>query len=299
MLLLGCARTPSGSCCDETETGSTSAEATSSSTQVPAEDEGTTADSGQDGTTESENGPIWRVPQLQPCDPNATAPAEVTLVSWNVMAGRQGPIDQIADELVAMQADIIVVQELDINNVRSDRVDQPHLLHERLGMPYVFATSVWNEKGQFGMGIYSTLPFSEVDVLRLDSEGAYEPRIALSASLCVGPHTVRIVNVHSDFYEEANARNAAETVAWAAEDIGNGVALVGDFNAVLTDPGPQEALQAGLQDVVAQFDDGPTRGNNRIDFVFADQALAKRVTAAEVVQNDTSDHRPLRLTLSY
>ena len=250
----------------------------------------------------SDGQPLFRRPMVEACNPGAAIfPRPLRLVTWNVAVGRETSIGQVGADLVKLAPDVVLVQELDVGTQRSGTMDQARVLADLLGMAHTYAAAMAWDGGWFGQGIFSRFPIAEVEVRRLDRPDlSLEPRIGLSAWLCVGRSILRVISFHGDSDSaEVAARNAVEVVGWATTRIGDGTILAGDFNAEFDQRGPQAALSAGLVDVLGPFDPGPTFGNRRIDFIFADSGLARQVVMAGIGASTASDHRPLAVDLTF
>jgi endonuclease/exonuclease/phosphatase family metal-dependent hydrolase len=237
-------------------------------------------------------------PTLRPCDPKAPMPSRIRVVTWNMEAARGSSIGAIGQVLAGLQPDVVLLQEVDDGVHRTGGINEAETLADALGLAYGFAESVPWDGGHYGLAMLSRLPFASFDRLSLDAPTASERRIAIDASLCLGPRPYRVIDTHADFVPDAEPVNVRELLAAIAGQIGKGLLLGGDLNATVSDPGPQAIFAAGLADVVAPRDASPTSGPNRIDFVVADAVLAPKVTAAQVVASDASDHRPVAVDLT-
>jgi endonuclease/exonuclease/phosphatase family metal-dependent hydrolase len=248
------------------------------------------------GSTPTSGGPDSRLlvtPPLVTCDPAASAPARVRVVTWNIDAAQTSSTGDIAAVLAGLDPDVVLLQEVDVNTQRSGVVDQPSVLAAALGEAYAFGEAIPWDGGVYGLALLSRLPFQAVTRISLDAPDASERRIGLETTLCFGPTAVTVVDTQADVVPSASAENAMDLLAALKPRIGQGLLLAGDFNALPTDPGPEAALAAGLADVVARTDTSPTADASRIDFVFADARLAPRFTSGQVVASDKSDHRPV------
>ena len=116
--------------------------------------------------------------------PNVHAPKRSRIVTWNIRAARSAPVDAIAAELQAMQADVIALQEVDVRTRRTGFVDQPAALATALGFHYVFAASIKWDEGDYGLAVLSRWPLTEVRRHRLAATAAGEPRIVLEVTVC-------------------------------------------------------------------------------------------------------------------
>lgn len=264
----------------------------------PSPDAQPESDDGTADTAEDPDDRLLILPDLVQCDANPTAPERVRLATWNMGAARGSSIDAVRDQLADVDADVVLIQEIEIGARRTDEIDQPAVLAEALAYDYAFAAALQFDGGDFGMAVFSRLPFQSAQRIALDSSDAYEPRIAIDATICVGPTPLRLVDVHADFMPEANARNLGEL----ADRLGpgaSGLVIAGDFNADPNADGVRTLLDAsGTVDLFAELDPSPTREGERIDFVLASPDLAPAVSAGEVVPNEASDHALLWVDVS-
>jgi endonuclease/exonuclease/phosphatase family metal-dependent hydrolase len=239
------------------------------------------------------SGPDTRLliaPPLTACDASVAPPARVRVATWNMDAALTSPLGDLANVLAGIDADVVLLQEVDVGTKRSGGVNQAELLARQLGTAYVFAESIPWDGGHYGLATLSRLPIAAVRRISLDVADASERRIGLELTICFGAVAIHVVNLHADIVADAGAQNVRDLVSALKASIGTGLILAGDFNAAPSDAGPQAALAAGLQDVVATRDAAATSGARRQDFIFADARVAPRVTAARVVATNKSDH---------
>ncbi|MEM7158530.1 MAG: endonuclease/exonuclease/phosphatase family protein [Myxococcota bacterium] len=252
---------------------------------------------GLGGSTAPSDDRLLVLPPLQPCVAEGPAPESIRVASWNISAGRRSSLSQVQAQLEQIDADVLLLQELDVGTRRTNGVDQPRALAEALGMDFGFAAALEWDGGDFGLAVLSRLPFFSARRVSLDSEGADEPRIVFDVRVCAGSQPLRLLDVHADFLEEANLRNLEDLRDFLGPNPPGPIVVAGDFNAVDEAPGVQAVLSTGLVDLFSSWDPGPTRQGERIDFVFVDEALAPRVLEAGRVQTDASDHTPLWIDL--
>lgn len=224
-------------------------------------------------------------------------PASIRVVSWNVSAGRRSSLGQVQAVLEQLDADVLLLQELDVETRRTGMVDQPQVLADALEMELGFAAALEWDGGDFGLAVLSRLPFSAARRISLDSEGGYEPRIVFDVTVCAGAQSLQMFDVHVDFVEEVNVRNLEDLSELLGPDPPGPLVVAGDFNATEDTPGVQAMLSTGLVDVFDQWDPGPTRNGERIDFMLVDEASALRVIDAGRMETEASDHTPLWIDL--
>jgi endonuclease/exonuclease/phosphatase family metal-dependent hydrolase len=236
---------------------------------------------------------LFVMPPLAACDETAPAPARLRVVTWNMHAALSSSIETVAEVLAGIDADIVLLQEVDAFTDRSGGVDQPRRLAELLGEDYVFASALPWDGGEFGLAIVSRLRFTAIERIWLDAASASEQRIGLVATLCRGPQELRVVNHHADILRDAATQNMKQLVAVLGDAIGGGLIFGGDLNDEGSGPVLDAVLASGLTDVVKPYDTSATHGGRRFDYVLADAALAPAAVAGEVVLSTASDHRPV------
>jgi endonuclease/exonuclease/phosphatase family metal-dependent hydrolase len=111
-----------------------------------------------------------------------------------------------------------------------------------------------------------------------------------------GRGQVTVFTTHLDHISDSTRTTQAREVVRIVQQTGGAVFLTGDMNA---SPGqmPILTLETALRDTWKEkgVGDGATR-NGRIDYVFYDRE--KRLESVQVIQNWTSDHRPVMATFS-
>ncbi|MET3114789.1 endonuclease/exonuclease/phosphatase family metal-dependent hydrolase [Pedobacter sp. CG_S7] len=88
-------------------------------------------------------------------------------------------IEAIANVIKAQNPDLVALQEVDVNTIRSGKINQARFLAEMLGMNFYFAKAIDHEGGDYGVAILSKYPISENKIHHLttqaDTKG--EPRV--------------------------------------------------------------------------------------------------------------------------
>lgn len=152
------------------------------------------------------------------------------------------------------RVDVLALQEADKRTVRSGGHDvaeelaaqmNMNLAHEPAGIPRVPpAKRQWwldfeeligmNDSGDTGVALLSRLPLA--DVTRIDlpwHECPWRPRLAMGATISVGPQQLRLFNAHIDPHAAINGQLAQLEVVAAEAKAANGPTLIlGDFNTL-------------------------------------------------------------------
>lgn len=238
---------------------------------------------------------------------------ELTVLTFNIRHGLgtddRLDLERIAGVIAEQGADVVALQEVDrCFDRRSDYVDQPGWLGERLGMTPVFGAQVHGPAGDgalpapgYGCAVLTARPFVSSAFEPLPTGPEEEGRGLLQIALDVGGHTVRVGCVHLSHETAASRHHQAQEIGrLRAAD--SPALLLGDFNAT-----PDSAEMRYLADRFV--DPWPTRGCGpgftfdspgpwqRIDYILTSPDVA--TTAITVVDVDSaSDHLAVRATVS-
>ncbi len=234
-------------------------------------------------------------PTLSTCGQADGTTPRLRVVSYNIRSGLSSSIEKVGDLLAGLDADVIALQEVDVGVRRTGKVDQAQVLADRLGMQHAFAGTIKREGGVYGIALLSRLPFTRAERVDLHAGGAFEPRAAIDASVCVNGREVRVVSVHADVFGWASKANSKMLAARLKPLMGQGIIVMGDLNATPKEEPTAEFTQAGLLDILHTTPERPTfRGSDkRIDYLLADQALDAELSDTGVIDSDVSDHDPV------
>jgi endonuclease/exonuclease/phosphatase family metal-dependent hydrolase len=237
--------------------------------------------------------------------PRSVKPSDRALVvaSYNIRhgLGMDSVVDlaRTAAAIRALDADVVALQEVDVNVLRSGKVDQPDSLGKLLGMENRFAAFMEYQGGEYGLAILSRHPIISAESVRLPDGN--EPRVMLMVQIARYGETVVVANVHFDWVESDTLRYLQ---AFAAEERlareRRPLVLVGDFN---DSPGSRTmSLFATRFSEVAKAGTGATWPSNEpvkpIDHVYVSPASAwVRAGAVVGTERVASDHRAVIATL--
>lgn len=235
---------------------------------------------------------------------------------FNMHAGKDAAgidnLARIAALVDSVDADIVLLQEVDRNTERSGRVDQPATLARLTGYHIAFGKSLDYQGGDYGIAILSRWPITSDAAVHLPVEprqersgGSYEPRIALRAILAAPGGPLAVVNTHLDASgDDRWRRQEIRTVLGLVDSLrarGTPTLAGGDFNSVPESAVQRSVRDAGLRDAWAACGrgDGLTypadSAVKRIDYLFLTGSAACR--EAVVVTSGASDHRPVLVTV--
>jgi endonuclease/exonuclease/phosphatase family metal-dependent hydrolase len=217
---------------------------------------------------------------------------------------------RIATVIAATGADIVALQELDVNRARSGRVDQAQLIAALLEMEFHFHPAWQLAEERFGNAVLSRFPLRLMHAARLPGHprGWRERRGAVWVQVNVGELRIQVINTHLGLvrHERRTQTEALFGPHWLGHpDCRPPLILCGDFNA-----GPGSAVHRrcleSLRDVHRCLQPKrprrtyPTRlPVASIDHVFLSEEF--EVRHVEVVRTPlsrvASDHFPLLVEL--
>ncbi len=222
---------------------------------------------------------------------------------YNIHAGRDAKavdnLERVAALIKAVDADLVLLQEVDRGTTRSGGVDQLAVLERLTGLRGTFGKSLDYQGGEYGVATLSRWPVTAHKIVPLRVEppqpragGAIEPRVAL----VVDTGRVRVLNTHLDASREEIYR--LQEVAQVLDTIAKDRVMLagGDFNAEPGSAVQQRLAGAGLRDCGAAA--GPTfpadKPVKRIDYLFLREG---HCGVAKVLDSQASDHRPVLFTV--
>lgn len=229
---------------------------------------------------------------------------ELKILSYNVHhcnpPSKPGLIDVagIAKVINDSKADLIGLQEIDVNNERSGvNLDQAAKLAEMTGMNYYFSKGIDYKGGAYGTAILSRYPISEMETILLPQESGTEQRTlsVLTVTFADGQQ-VRFANTHLDFTSDSNALAQAKSITGYFEKEKLPVVLVGDFNVEVSsqtmghlDKTFNRTCEQACPNTIPVVNPRKT-----IDFIMYSEGFGIQTIFHEVIQEHyASDHLPV------
>jgi endonuclease/exonuclease/phosphatase family metal-dependent hydrolase len=238
---------------------------------------------------------------LAGCHVTPDRDAALRIVTWNIHHARgldkRVDVGRIADELRALDADLVLLQEVDVGARRSAGADIPSELAARLEMHAAFEKNIDYQGGEYGNAILSRWPVVTRENLHYAMLRPGERRGLLTVSVDAPDGPLAIGCTHIDAREDDAERlqNVGEILATvAARDL---LAVGGDFNDLpesrvhgalcgpLLDCWVEAGARAGGETYPA---DAPRK---RIDWLLRSPDCGWRTELARVVRTAASDHR--------
>ncbi|MEM8943794.1 MAG: endonuclease/exonuclease/phosphatase family protein [Planctomycetota bacterium] len=265
----------------------------------------------------------------------ADAASQLRIVTYNIAHGRglaasnweggspatrHQRLSDIADQLINLDADIVVLNEVDFDSSWSGHINQAKFLADRSAYPYRveqrnldFRVLGWTWR--FGNAVLSKYPVSHAQTVDLPGYSTWETLLvgkkrALACNLEFGGQKFQLVAAHLSHRSEAVRVQSARHIIQLARASGGPTVVAGDLNS--TPPGlPNSKADSAGQNAIGVFDHSDLLrrsprefldGQNQLTFP-ADQPsqaidwiLAPadwRFSDYRVVQSTLSDHRPV------
>ena len=227
--------------------------------------------------------------------PDAPAAKTLRVMTFNIKHGDVGGLDGVAEAIKAEQADLVGLQEVDVDAERSGKINQALRLGQLTGMTSLFRTAInFPTGGSYGLALLSRFPVLASERVLLPSSG--EQRILAVVNVELSKDRVIPVGiVHLDLEATARAAQATEIVAKLGSEP---LAIVmGDFNAQPNDPSMTTLAGAFVDAWTAAgagpgFTIPPANPARRIDYVLLGKGWPK-ATSAHVPASKASDHLPV------
>jgi endonuclease/exonuclease/phosphatase family metal-dependent hydrolase len=251
------------------------------------------------------------------CAPFVHKDRWVRVLVYNIHAGKdaagQANLEQVAALVDSTDADIVLLQEVDRGTKRSGGVDQLQVLMDRTDFAGVFGKSLDYDGGGYGIAALSRNGFGYQDTQPLPvtppqerAGGSHEPR----ALLITVAHTRRgrwqALTTHLDASrgDEYRLQEAEELHALLKQRLATATPLLigGDFNSTPDSAVYRKLTGFGLRDAWSECGQGDgftfpaDKPVKRIDYLFLTGTLT--CTAAQVIDTQASDHRPLLVTVA-
>ncbi|MCC9168433.1 endonuclease/exonuclease/phosphatase family protein [Pontibacter harenae] len=210
-------------------------------------------------------------------------------------------VNAVVNAINAEKPDLIALQEVDVNTVRSGNMNQAQELASKLRMHhYFFGKAIDYQGGEYGVAILSKYPLSEREVHRLPVKqgSGGEPRILATAIVKLPDgSSVRFASTHLDAQSDpTNRQLQIEKIVDIASNDNLPFIIAGDFNAT---PGSNviNTLDAHFRRTcqVCAGTIPATNPTKAIDFIAYKHPRNKFRVGSHKVVNESyaSDHRPV------
>jgi len=221
---------------------------------------------------------------------------QLKILTFNIHHGRDkmgnNTIDDIVEYIKIVNPDIIGLQEVDRNMIRTNYEDQIKIIAEQLSMNYVYGPNHKILNGQYGNGILSRYPIIDWENIKMNGK---EKRGLLRAQLLVDSKIINVLITHLGLDEEER-KTQFEIIETYIEIYKDNLIFLGDLN---TNGKTVEviSLHQQLDDVAVKtsYNYKPTlnvfNNEERIDYIFVEKG--NEILNYRVDKNQISDHFPV------
>ncbi|SEB45073.1 Metal-dependent hydrolase, endonuclease/exonuclease/phosphatase family [Nocardioides exalbidus] len=218
-------------------------------------------------------------------------PLRLRLLSFNTHRST-GTVNAIAEEILEIDPDIVLLQEVDRKMLRTGSVDQAEVLADAVGMDGSFSSNLVRGSGQYGTLILSKYDVVQQGRIPLVRNPRSEARGLQWVTIDVDGRPVRVYNTHLDATRPAVRLAQAQQVADVLADDDLPVVLGGDLNAW---PASAAVATIGRQLTDTWTTSGvgredTSRGGRKIDYLFV---RGLKPLVSQVAPSGASDHNRL------
>lgn len=233
---------------------------------------------------------------------------------------RQARLDNIAALLREIDADILVLNEVDFDASWSDSVDQAAYLAKQVGYPYVASLrnldfQVGLRRWCFGNAVLSRYPITHAEEIDLPSYATWETALAgkkraLFCEVEIDGQGLDLIAAHLSHRSEGLRVKSSQRLLDFVEGLGRPVVIAGDLNSTPTGFADSQTSSAGMNaidvfDASGQYVRRPAddtgdpslytfrsdRPSRVIDWILVPAGYG--LQSYEVVDSLLSDHRPI------
>lgn len=218
-------------------------------------------------------------------------PVDLRVLSFNTHRST-GTLNAIAEEILEVDPDIVLLQEVDRRMLRTGAVDQAEVLADAVGMDGSFSTNLARGSGQYGTLILSRFDIVQQGRIALVRTPRSEARGLQWVTLEVSGQAVRVYNTHLEATRPDVRLAQARQVAGILAEDDLPTILGGDLNAWPAS-GAVAAIGAELTDTwtaAGQGRSATNRGGRKIDYLFV---RGLRPLLSQVAASGASDHHRL------
>lgn len=218
-------------------------------------------------------------------------PVDLRVLSFNTHRST-GTLNAIAEEILEIDPDVVLLQEVDRKMLRTGAVDQAEVLADAVGMDGSFSSNLARGSGQYGTLILSRFDIVQQGRIPLVRAPRAEARGLQWVTLEVSGQAVRVYNTHLDATRpDVRLAQARQVAGILAEDDVPTV-LGGDLNAW---PASAAVAAIGTQltdtwTAAGQGRSATSSGGKKIDYLFV---RGLRPLLSQVATSGASDHNRL------
>lgn len=224
------------------------------------------------------------------------------ILSYNIhhAEGVDGKLDvpRIAQVILSVDPDLVALQEVDKNTVRTGKVNQGIELSRLTKMNSVFGSNITFQGGQYGNAILSKFPIIKNKNFLLPNVDSGEQRGLLQSQIQISnKENILFFSTHLDHRRSDTERLASAKAINQIISLDNKspAILAGDFNDVPDSPTLNELGKVWLRTNKKILRTIPaSKPSRQIDYIFVQPKERWKIIESQVLDEDiASDHRAI------
>ena len=224
------------------------------------------------------------------------------ILSYNIhhAEGVDGKLDipRIAQVILSVDPDLVALQEVDKNTIRTGKVNQDIELSRLTKMNSVFGSNITFQGGQYGNSILSKFPIIKNKNFLLPNVDSGEQRGLLQSQIQISnKENVLFFSTHLDHRRSDTERLASAKAINQIISLDNKspAILAGDFNDVPDSPTLKELGKVWLRTNKKILRTIPaSKPSRQIDYIFVQPKERWKIIESQILDEDTaSDHRAI------
>ena len=223
-------------------------------------------------------------------------------MSYNIhhAEGVDGKLDvpRIAQVILSVDPDLVALQEVDKNTIRTGKVNQDIELSRLTKMNCVFGSNITFQGGQYGNAILSKFPIIKNKNFLLPNVDSGEQRGLLQSQIQISnKENVLFFSTHLDHRRSDTERLASAKAINQIISLDNKspAILAGDFNDVPDSPTLNELGKVWLRTNKKILRTIPaSKPSRQIDYIFVQPKERWKIIESQILDEDiASDHRAI------
>jgi endonuclease/exonuclease/phosphatase family metal-dependent hydrolase len=224
------------------------------------------------------------------------------ILSYNIhhAEGVDGKLDvpRIAQVILSVDPDLVALQEVDKNTIRTGKVNQDIELSRLTKMHCVFGSNITFQGGQYGNAILSKFPIIKNKNFLLPNVDSGEQRGLLQSQIQISnKENVLFFSTHLDHRRSDTERLASAKAINQIISLDNKspAILAGDFNDVPDSPTLNELGKVWLRTNKKILRTIPaSKPSRQIDYIFVQPKERWKIIESQILDEDiASDHRAI------
>ena len=224
------------------------------------------------------------------------------ILSYNIhhAEGVDGKLDipRIAQVILSVDPDLVALQEVDKNTIRTGKVNQDIELSRLTKMNSVFGSNITFQGGQYGNAILSKFPIIKNKNFLLPNVDSGEQRGLLQSQIQISnKENVLFFSTHLDHRRSDTERLASAKAINQIISLDNKspAILAGDFNDVPDSPTLNELGKVWLRSNKKILRTSPSsKPSRQIDYIFVQPKERWKIIESQILDEYTaSDHRAI------